>query len=223
MSDHLEFDTDFLETKRGESSHKSKTNPQTNIKNNSHPSGGSGKKKLTLWLLAIIGFFVIIFLSSIFDDNSTTSSNSNSLGTKPIQTTKPTTSPSSDNPFLSNFANDDEEYVIVGEYSCSIYHANKADEIQPSKLSESLLDSRRTELENRADELDRLSAEIKNTYVNEYSQWSIDNYNSKVDSYNVKFFVYEADVEKFENDIDAYNIKVNKYNNYLENNCTKVK
>jgi len=108
--------------------------------------------------------------------------------------------------------------VRVGEYMCSRYHYNRATELEPD---ESSLIFEKNLLISRSDEVDRLTNEIEDSYVNEYSaQWEIDEYNTKIDEHNQKLGSYNRDAAGIESKIDRHNDRVEIYNNYLIQNCT---
>lgn len=54
-------------------------------------------------------------------------------------------------------------------------------------------------------QLDTLESAINSTVVNQYSQFSVDQYNAKINQYNALR--------------DSYNAKIDAYNNYLNSNC----
>lgn len=234
----LDFDFEFLDQNPNRDQNKAQEDRTRYSQKNGKKSAKFKEKKrkksnVTWWPIIIIGFITIMVLSSIFDNNdisTTTKTNpQNSYKTKPIQSQQPSKNPSADN--LLNIIAEKEneeymghtEYMMVGEYRCSILHYNKAGELEPSKIEEATLDSERVLLENRSDSLDSLQIVIKNMHVDEYSQWSIDNYNNKINDYNARLILYQNDVEKLENKIDNYNRRVKIYNNYLTNNCTKAR
>lgn len=129
-------------------------------------------------------FFWIIILISIFSDDSSNSSNYN-------------TSTSNDSSNSSN------EYNLW-EYRCYSSSYNEAISMKPVDPW----------LDYMANEIDKLQNELDNTYVNEYSQTSVDSYNLKVTTLKSKINTYNSELE-------SYNEKVDNYNNFLENNCYK--
>lgn len=98
--------------------------------------------------------------------------------------------------------------VTVGQYRCSRYHHDKAQELLPSvyeKLS----------IESESSASASLKIEIETDYVDHYSQSSIDRHNMLVNDYNSR-------QQSLQRSIDSYNSKVNAYNNYLMSNCSKA-
>lgn len=116
-----------------------------------------------------------------------------------------------------------EDFVTVGQYRCSSYNAGKADELKPGILEKSQLDTEKQRLDIVASELEQSNNTIDNTYVDQYSQLSVNNYNRLITAHNVKLNAYKADLAAMNNKIDSYNAKTDSYNNYLETNCTKAR
>ncbi|MFP4539378.1 MAG: hypothetical protein ACLFNN_00395 [Candidatus Paceibacterota bacterium] len=194
---NLNFDLDFLDEESPVEARKkaTKKRPRGPLLS---AGARDGIKKWSTGIAVVIG---IIFFIALFSDDSSTSSNY--------------TSPTSNQ--NSSYSNEND-LVRVGEYMCSQYHANRADELEPSDLSLSIEQS---SLESRGNEIDRLANELQYSTVNEYSpQWQIDEYNEKVDEYNRKLAAYNRDVDNMQLRIDGYNRKVEIYNNYLIENCT---
>jgi len=190
---NLDFDLDFLDEESPAENKKAKK-PKRKSSGSFVPSGA--KDKLKLWGIGIAVVVGLVFFGALFSDggSSTPSSTRN-----------------------TSYSNSND-LVSVGEYMCSQYHANRADELEPSDLSLSIEQS---SLESRGNEIDRLANEIQYSTVNEYSpQWQINEYNAKVDEYNRKLAAYNRDVDNMQPRIDSYNRKVEIYNNYLIENCT---
>jgi len=210
---HIDIDLEFLDknSKRRSQSIHDKTRKNTHT-----PKLQLSKSQIKKYL--IIGGVIIFFGWAIFSDDG---SSSNSTKIKPTQSQTQNITPTKGTSFNKSLVNtEEEEYMILGEYRCLMYHYNKAGELEPSKSKEASLESERIRIDNKGRELEKFALEIENMYVDEYSQWSVDNYNSKLNSYNRQFSTYESDYKKFQYDIDSYNNKVIVYNNYLENNCT---
>lgn len=205
---HLDFDLEFLDkdekgkTKPDSLSKTEETNTNIGIKHN---------WKVILIAVGIVLFFVWIFSSD--NDDANNSSNYTPPVTNKTQIINKT----------PDYTNNQEERVIVGEYSCLIHHATKADQLQPSDFTKQQLNSESQRLDSLTIQLENLADEIELTYVDETSQYSVDAYNNLVDGYNIKQGAYLRDFDALDIKIDQYNIKVNIYNNYLENNCTKIK
>jgi len=190
---HLDINLDFLDEEDESKKKLSSHNPKIANK--------EGKVKKYNWkTILIIAGVVLFFGWAIFSEDS---SNNNT------STQSYTTSEKSSN-----------DSVVIGEYTCSSYHYDKAVALNPDE-SESQITSAQNSLEYRANEIDRLQNEIENSYVNEYSsQYAIDQYNEMVNEYNSKLASYNRDATSFDSRIDRYNEQIAKHNNYLKSNCT---
>ncbi|MFA4829105.1 MAG: hypothetical protein WC855_03745 [Thermodesulfovibrionales bacterium] len=102
----------------------------------------------------------------------------------------------------------DDDYVTVGQYRCSLYHQNKAQELLPSVYE-------KQSLESESSALDSLKIEIETAYVDHYSQSSIDRHNMLISDYNSRLELHKLNLA-------SYNNKVETYNNYLMSNCSKA-
>lgn len=116
-------------------------------------------------------------------------------------TTEKTTTNSSNKKTDTTPVNDS---VTVWRYTCSSSNSIYLESIEPKDPG----------LKQLSDEVDSLQSALDNTYVDEYSQSSVDSYNKKVNALNAK-------IESYKSKQTTYNIAVDKYNNYLERNCTK--
>jgi len=110
--------------------------------------------------------------------------------------------------------------VQVGQYMCSTYYADQADNMAPPSYQKSSLDSTSSELDSRGTALDSEKAQIENEYVDETNQYSINTHNAKVDDYNYRLQQYKNDLSSYNSSVNAYNAKIDAYNNYLRTNCT---
>ncbi|MDO8657592.1 MAG: hypothetical protein Q7K55_02530 [Candidatus Levybacteria bacterium] len=99
------------------------------------------------------------------------------------------------------------DYVTVGDYSCSESDSRQADLLRPSE-------SEGSRLETEEATITRQKRQIDNTVVDEYSEYSVDSYNTAVDRYNAKR-------EAYNDDLESYNSQIDEYNNYLEANCNR--
>lgn len=193
MSEHLKFNTDFLD----------KDTPQK-TGTTGHAKPLSGKNKYNWKKFLIIGGVILFFGWVIFSDNNSTSSTNTGNYTPPS----------------INQASSNSDTVVIGEYRCSGYNYDKAVALAPSE-SEQQIDTARNALEYRSNELDRLKNEIDNSYVTEYSsQYEINQYNATVNEYNSELTSYKRDAASFSSRVDEYNTQVEAHNNYLRNNCT---
>jgi len=194
MSDnkHLDLDLEFL----------GKEDPEKVKVSRKASTEAVAKKKsdgrFYLILFSTIGgILLLVGLASLVEDSSSTSFTS-----------------------TSNNTNQDDS-VIVGDYSCSLYHSGKSDALQPSVYIESQVDNGNVALQLLSDEIDDLTLKIENTYVNTESQYSIDNYNDLIEEYNQMLIEYKNNSDVLDVQIDRYNAQVATYNNYLDSNCTK--
>ncbi|MBT9167923.1 MAG: hypothetical protein DDT19_01267 [Syntrophomonadaceae bacterium] len=101
-----------------------------------------------------------------------------------------------------------DDTVTVGQYRCSRYHHNRAQELEPSSYEKQAI-------KRESNALDSLKLEIETMYVDRYSQSSIDHYNMLVNDYNSR-------EQNHQRNIDRYNNKVATYNNYLMSNCSRA-
>ena len=111
--------------------------------------------------------------------------------------------------------------ILTGEnYRCSQYYHDKAGELEPNQALGNSIDAKTTQLEAEGDRLNSEELALKNEYVDEYDQWSIDQYNQKVNDYNLRLKSYQSRVQIHKNEIESYNSTVQIYNSYLIANCT---
>lgn len=190
---HLDINLDFLDEE--DTSKKKVSGHKPKIANQE-----SGVKKYNWKTILIIVGVVLFFGWAIFSEDSST----NNTNTQSYTTTDKSSN----------------DFVVIGEYTCSRYHYDKAVALNPDE-SESQITSAQNSLEYRANEIDRLQNEIENSYVNEYSsQYAIDQYNEMVNEYNSKLASYNRDATNLDSRIDRYNEQIAKHNNYLTSNCT---
>lgn len=194
----LNFDLGFLD----EESLKSKQPI-----NKTRPKPESKRESLIKWnwktISTIVGVIVLIIWLASSEDSS-----------------KPTSAYTPPSTNQVGGVSDDNDFVEYGEYRCSLYHYNKAVEMDPSE-SEPALKSAQLSLELRANEIERLGNELKYNNVTEYSsQWEIDNYNTDVNTYNSKLAAYQRDATALDPRIDRFNTQVEAHNRYLIQNCT---
>lgn len=112
-------------------------------------------------------------------------------------------SSNTNNNYSSSSNNSNTNYTLW-EYRCYSSSYNEALSMKPVEPW----------LDNMANEIERLETELKNTYVDEYSQSSVDSYNAKVENVKTKISLYNIKLEEYNNAID-------KYNNFLDKNCYK--
>ncbi len=199
MSDHLNFDTDFLNNAKATSK------PKVNSPKQSGRSGG-GKDTAKKWAWGIAIVIGIVVISSLFDDSSSTSTST--------YTPPPTTT--------NTYASNDDDTVITGTYRCSQYNHNRAGELEPSRSELATLEAQQSGFITRSAAIEREGDRIDNEYVNEYDQDDIDQHNAAIYAYNASLEKYKRDVKANDAAVDSYNARVEVYNNFLIANCTKI-
>ncbi|MEX0998953.1 MAG: hypothetical protein WD000_03210 [Thermodesulfobacteriota bacterium] len=197
MNKHLDFDTDFLNNPTSGESRPSAP------KNTPPPEGGGSKKG---WIIAAIVIGVLIVIGSMEGSGSSSSTYTNTTNTRPSTPTQ---------------NQEMESFTYNGQtYSCSSYHHRKAGELEPPPQSAAMI-SESAALDARIRSLALESTRVDNMYVDEYSQYSIDNYNAAVNAYNAKNSILQADLERWNAKTAVYDRQVDIYNNYLTTNCSK--
>lgn len=201
MSEHLKFDTDFLDSNNSSSPKKAphyhkESFPSRNTKKT--PIDSNRNKYIMIGVVTGIVLLVIIIAANSPETtyvSPTTTSSPTKANTIPTTTTPiiPPTHKFTDNNGITYYC-DDSEY-------------STATSLEPSAIEKS-------EMASKEEEITSLKSDIDSSYVNEYSsEYAIDQYNDQVDEYNRKREIYNRRV-------DSYNQKVNTYNNYLKSNCT---
>jgi hypothetical protein len=175
--------------------------------------------------------------------SSTDQSSSSSSSTNTQQAGNPSTP--------ATIQKSDDDYVIVGQYRCTRYNSQKADELRPNadlntridvesralKYESSEIETEQASIESESAEIDLLSSDINTDYVDRTDQSSIDDHNSKIDDYNSKLQAYRYRIAGYNSKIeehrtktanhsalvDQYNAQVEVYNNFLQANCTKCR
>lgn len=104
-------------------------------------------------------------------------------------------------------------------FSCSDYHYDKAIALRPDETLSAQIDSEGSALDSKISALDAEAARIEAMYVDEYSQWSIDNYNAAVEAYDLKKNRLQAEIDSWNAKNTSFNRKIDAYNNYLDTNC----
>ncbi|NDK07797.1 hypothetical protein EOM39_00955 [Candidatus Gracilibacteria bacterium] len=209
MVNKIKINTSFLDDENEEDEYNltANKNTETSRKNISNNKESSKYKPLIIISSIVFLFAAIISLGGNQETDNGYSNSSYSNNTY-SDTSSDT---STEEKIIDSLSGSDEaigdssetEYSI-GQYSCYSNAYDKAISLKPINPGLDFLES----------EINTLDTEIKNTYVNEYSQSSVDSYNAKVNSLNIKIKDYE---EKLKN----FNLQVDTYNSYLDNNCTK--
>lgn len=114
------------------------------------------------------------------------------------------------------------EFITDGQYRCTQYHHNRAEELKPNTFEMQEMDRQQRILNSEEEALVLLQGQIETDYVDYYSQSSVDQHNMLVDSYNSRLAILRGKAENLEIRIDKYNAQVDVYNNYLMTNCRKA-
>lgn len=196
MNNHLDFDTDFLNNPT------SKKVPPANTSGGDN-SGKGGGNKLWITVAVIIG---IVVVASVWDDSNSSSTYAPTTPAVPTPEATPTT--------------DDHSFEYNGQtFSCSNYHYDQAVAMRPDPTVTAQIKSESSVLDSRISAMDAENARIKNMYVDEYDQHSVDAYNEAVNAYNFKKNRLQNDMNSWNSKNTAFNAKVDAYNSYLDVNC----
>jgi hypothetical protein len=210
-----------------------------------------GLKSFLLSPLTVIGIIVGVIIVIGFVSEQFDHSNADSGYAAPYSSTAQSSPEQLSPTTQATSSNEQDDYVIVGQYRCTKYHSAELDKIRPNAIlnsqieSESILlksessrlESEQVSVESISAEVDLLSANLKSIYVDQSDQTSIDGYNDKVEEYNTKLQEYRAAVASYNlnvsehrtrvaqhtDKLERYNSQVDVYNNYLESNCTKCR
>lgn len=190
MSDHLKFDTDFLD----------KDTPQkTGTTNREKPL--SEKSKYNWKKILIISGVVLFFGWVIFSGSSDSTSTSNSTYT-------PTTN---SNNLLTEGGN---------TFRCSDSNYNRAVQLKPSSATGAQLASESDSLDARIAANKAEKAALDAMYVDNTDQYALDSYNSRVDSYNSERATLLPKIKDWDARHTAFDSQIDTYNNFLDANCT---
>lgn len=202
--DHLDIDLEFLDKKDPvRVAPKSESNAgQTSTT----PKSASTEHKYNYKNILIIGGVILFFGWAIFS-GSDSSSPSTPTGASNTNT-------------YNNISNSSDMILTGGQYRCSQYNHDRAGQLEPGVAEGNDLDAKTDQLSSEGTRLDSEKYDIENEHVNESSQWSINQHNTKIDDYNSRLQSYQYRDRSHQNDIDAYNARVQTYNNYLTANCT---
>ena len=121
----------------------------------------------------------------------------------------------------SSTSNNSNDMVRNGNYMCSSYNSQQADNLGPTSSEKSSLDSLASSIELKESILLSEKTDIESEYVNDYDQNSIDIHNQKIDNFNYKLQKYRSDLKSYESQRQTYNAKIEAYNSYLITHCTK--
>jgi hypothetical protein len=159
-------------------------------------------KNIALFAVIALGIGVVVIANESSTPNSTSWSS-------------PVVAPSSPSPPLSY----SDVPVTVGQYRCSQYDANQADELKPG--SSAALDAEQEALEGRSSTLSALHQRIEASNIGSYSSESeIEQYNEMVDRYNALLGSYRGDAASLQARVRQFNTQIEAYNSYLTAHCT---
>lgn len=192
MSEHLDFDTDFL----------GKSTPTKYGGGSPRPGSPTKPRKWNPWLIGGGIVLGIIIIGAASDTSPST----------------PSTSPTSNNSAHS-VPKSSADDVIVGRYRCSSYNSNRANDLKPD-IPEATMKAQSNALDARIAMIKSEQTRIANMYVDDQDQDSIDNYNYYVDNYNSTKNRLNSDIEEYGAKLPHYNAQVDAFNNFLEKNCT---
>ena len=189
MSEHLKFDTDFLDSNNSSSAkstphYQKESFPSRNPKKT--PIDSNRNKYIMIGVVTGIVLLVIIIAANSPETtyvSPSTTSTPPSINTIPASTAPivPPTHKFTDKNGVTYYC-DDSEY-------------STATSLEPTAIEKS-------EMAAKEEEIASLKSDIDSSYVNEYSsQYAIDQYNDQVDEYNRKREIYNSRV-------DSYNQKV---------------
>ncbi len=190
MSDHLDFDTDFLD----------KDTPQKTGAT-SYAKSLLGKNKYNWKKILIIGGIILFFGWAIFSNSGSSSTpSSNSTYTPP--------------------ANNDLTTGTGRTFRCSDYNYSRALALRPNAFTVTSLASESNALDSRTSALKIQHTEIDAMYVDKTDQSSLDSYNTAVDDFNAKNDQLKLDVANWNQRNTALNSQIDTFNNFLDTNCT---
>lgn len=115
-----------------------------------------------------------------------------------------------------------DDVITNGQYRCSRYNHNRAQELEPTIFEKQDIERQQNILNNERQDVEVLKNQIETMHVDRYSQESIDSYNMLVNKYNIRLEEFNINVNALQKKIDNYNSKVNIYNNYMMANCRKA-
>jgi|GEM_PF-2865246 len=183
--------------KQADSEPQQKKKPEA-VKRDSQPKVYTPKKSSSSFRLSFAkvfwGIIGLVIIFSIFSENSKKTTTNYKSSSQP---TRQYSSPASGNDLIS-----------VGQYRCTRYHDNRAQELKPRDYEKQFIESEQSALAS-------LKMQIEADYVDHSSQVSVDSHNMLIDGYNSR-------LQRVQWSIDSYNNKVNTYNNYLMNNCSRA-
>lgn len=225
MSEHLDFNTDFLDSDKTRPSPQSSSETFPSRKrlfsdtkpswtqNTAAPKKKTGRAKLIVGAVCAVIILILIIIAA-----NTPETNYNNP-TPPATSNIPVVNTAS-----QNAQADPLDLFTDGNgatYSCSLSDHAKATSLRPAISDKNKIASDESYLNTLETKVDNEKASIDSSYVNEYSpQYEIDEYNSQIDQYNIDLQTYKRAASNYSAEVDSYNAKVDVYNNFLKNNCT---
>jgi len=197
---HLDIDLEFLDKKETP-----RTAPSNSISSHSSSTSTSAPVssgyKYNWKSILIIGGIILFFGWAIFSGSNDSTSNS-------------TYTPSTGSNF-NNLLSDGGQ-----TFRCSDSNYNKAMQLKPNTSLGAQLAKESDALDAQIAANAEEGAAIEGMYVNEYSQYSIDNYNNRVNRYNAERQRLINAVNSWQTKSDAFDRSIDTYNNFLDTNCT---
>lgn len=228
MSDHLDFDTDFLDPEKSGSTKEhphyfKETFPSrrglfsdakpSQKQNTPTPKKKTGRTKLIVGAICGAILLILIIIAA-----NTPETNYNTTPTPPAATNIPVV-----NTAAQNTQSDPLDLFTDGNgatYSCSLPDHAKATSLRPAVYDKTKIATDESYLNTLETKIDNEKASIDASSVSDYSpQYQINVYNAQVDQYNVDLQTYKRAASNYSQEVDSYNAKVDVYNNFLKNNC----
>lgn len=160
------------------------------------------------------GVIALLVIISMFSQNNDKEKPKYASNSRDVSSTTPSQS--------SVPATDDDDTVTEGQYRCSRYIHNKAQELKPSLVKKEDIERQQRIQDTESDNLNLLKTQIDATDIDQYSQISVNEYNAVISDYNSRLEVFRINTNNLQSRIDNYNAEINAYNNYLMSNCKKA-
>lgn len=160
------------------------------------------------------GVIALLVIISMFSQNNDKEKPKYTSNSRDVSSTTP--------PQSSVPATNDDDTIIEGQYRCSRYIHNKAQELKPSLVKKEDIERQQRIQDAESDNLNLLKTQIDATDIDQYSQISVNEYNAVISDYNSRLEVFRINTNNLQSRIDNYNAEINAYNNYLMRNCKKA-
>lgn len=215
--DKINFDLNFLDKnfkEKPQQKHSTSGGPNWGYPNDGHnvedskvtvsPGGLSDAAKKWAWGIGITLILIVVGSSSGGSNNS------------------PSTPSVSNNTSQDTHSPDDYTFKTGSgqTFRCSSYSYGRAMSLRPDATTQSQINSDSAAIDTRTNNLALENTRIKNMYVDENDQYSIDTYNEAVSNYNFKSSSLKNVIANWNARNTAFNVKIDTYNNYLDANCT---